>query len=81
MRKMLELPVIIEQATRDLGPHHLTYYAQDLGSAFSQFYRDCKVVDADAPALTAARLQLCHAAKITLARTLALMGMSAPESM
>ena len=81
IRKMLELPVVIDQAVRDLAPHHLTYYAQDLGSAFSQFYRDCKVVDADAPALSAARLQLCYAAKITLARTLALMGMSAPEAM
>lgn len=81
MRKMLELPVVIDQAVRDLAPHHLTYYAQDLASTFSLFYRDCKVVDADAPALTAARLQLCRAAKITLARTLELMGMSAPESM
>jgi len=81
IRKMLELPVIIEQAVRDLAPHHLTYYAQDLASTFSTFYRDCKVVDAEAPALTAARLQLCRAAKITLARTLELMGMSAPESM
>ncbi|NTU63531.1 MAG: arginine--tRNA ligase, partial [Chloroflexi bacterium] len=81
IRKMLELPVIIEQAVRDLAPHHLTYYAYDLASTFSAFYRDCKVVDADQPALTAARLQLCRAAKITLARTLELMGMSAPESM
>jgi arginyl-tRNA synthetase len=81
IRKMLELPVIIDQAVRDLAPHHLTYYAYDLASTFSIFYRDCKVVDAEAPALTAARLQLCRAAKITLARTLELMGMSAPESM
>ena len=81
IRKMLELPVIIEQAVRDLAPHHLTYYAQDLASTFSIFYRDCKVVDAEAPAMTAARLSLCRAAKITLARTLELMGMSAPESM
>jgi arginyl-tRNA synthetase len=81
IRKMLELPVIIEQAVRDLAPHHLTYYAQDLASTFSIFYRDCKVVDAEAPALTAARLSLCRAAKITLARTLELMGMSAPEAM
>jgi arginyl-tRNA synthetase len=81
IRKMLELPVIIDQAVRDLAPHHLTYYAQDLASTFSQFYRDCKVVDAEQPALTAARLQLCRAAKITLARTLELMGMSAPEAM
>ena len=81
IRKMLELPVIIDQAVRDLAPHHLTYYARDLGSAFSQFYRDCQVLDAAQPDRTAARLQLCRAAQITLARTLALMGMSAPESM
>ncbi len=81
IRKMLELPVIIEQAVRDYAPHHLTYYAQDLASTFSIFYRDCKVVDAAAPDLTTARLALCRAAKLTLARTLELMGMSAPESM
>jgi arginyl-tRNA synthetase len=81
IRKMLELPVVIEQAVRDLAPHHLTYYAQDLASTFSTFYRDCKVVDAEAPALTAARLQLCRATKSVLARTLQLMGMTTPESM
>ena len=81
VRKMLELPVIIEQAVRDLAPHHLTYYAQDLASTFSTFYRDCKVVDAEAPTLTAARLQLCRAAKSVLARTLELMGMTTPEAM
>ncbi|HTP06990.1 MAG TPA: arginine--tRNA ligase [Anaerolineae bacterium] len=81
IRRMLELPVIIDQAVRDLAPHHLTYYAQDLASTFSTFYRDCKVIDAEQSTLTAARLQLCRAAKITLARTLELMGMSAPESM
>jgi arginyl-tRNA synthetase len=81
IRKMLELPVVIELAARDLAPHHLTYYAQELGSTFSAFYRDCKVVDAEDLSLTSARLQLCQAAKITLARVLNLMGMSAPESM
>ncbi len=81
IRKMLELPVTIEQAVRDRAPHHLTYYAHDLASTFSIFYRDCKVVDAEQIALTIARLQLCRAVKITLARTLELMGMSAPEAM
>ena len=81
IRKMLEFPLVIEQAARDLAPHHLTHYAQDLASAFSAFYRDCKVVDPAAPDLTAARLRLCRAAKMTLAQVLGLMGMSAPESM
>ncbi len=81
IRKMLELPLMIEQAARDLAPHHLTYYAQDLASVFSAFYRDCKVVDPAAPDRTAARLMLCRAAKTTLAKALGLMGMSAPDSM
>ncbi len=81
IRKMLELPLVVEQAARDLAPHHLTHYAQDLASAFSAFYRDCKVVDPSAPDLTSARLMLCRAAKLTLARVLGLMGMSAPDSM
>jgi arginyl-tRNA synthetase len=81
IRKMLELPLVIEQAARDLAPHHLTHYALDLASTFSAFYRDCKVVDPSAPDLTAARLMLCRAAQMTLASVLGLMGMSAPESM
>jgi arginyl-tRNA synthetase len=81
IRKMLEWPLVIEQSARDLAPHHLTHYAQDLASTFSAFYRDCKVVDPSALELTAARLMLCRAAKLTLARVLGLMGMSAPESM
>ena len=81
IRKMLELPLVVEQVARDYAPHHLTYYAQELASTFSLFYRDCKVIDATAPDLTTARLALCRAAKLMLARTLGLMGMSAPESM
>jgi arginyl-tRNA synthetase len=81
IRKMLELPLVVEQAARDLAPHHLTHYAQDLASAFSAFYRDCRVVDSSAPELTSARLMLCRAVKLTLARVLGLMGMSAPDSM
>ena len=81
IRKMLELPVVIEQAARDLAPHHLTHYAQDLASAFSAFYRDCRVVDTSAPDLTSARLMLSRAVKLTLSRVLGLMGMSAPDAM
>ncbi|MCR4406986.1 MAG: arginine--tRNA ligase [Anaerolineae bacterium] len=83
IRQMLLLPEIIEQAVLNLAPHHLTYYAQDLASAFHVFYRDCRVVSSD-PAdaeVSRARLKLARAAKTVLARTLHLMGMTAPESM
>jgi arginyl-tRNA synthetase len=81
IRQMLRLREIVAHTTENLAPHHLTYYAQELASAFHAFYRDCRVVTAEDPALTSARLKLVKAAQITLANTLRLMGMSAPERM
>jgi arginyl-tRNA synthetase len=83
IRQMLNLPEIVALAAQHLAPHHLTYYAQDLAAAFHAFYRDCRVVSSD-PAdaeLNQARLKLALAAKIVLANTLRLMGVSAPERM
>jgi arginyl-tRNA synthetase len=83
IRLMLLLPEVVEQAAENLAPHHLTYYAQDLASAFHSFYKECRVVSSD-PAdaeLNRARLKLVSAAKIVLAKTLKLMGMTAPERM
>ena len=81
IRQMLRLREIVAHIAETLAPHHLTYYAQELASAFHAFYRDCKVVMPENPPLSAARLKLVKAAKLTLANTLRLMGMSAPEQM
>lgn len=81
IRKMLELPEVIAQAAEQLAPHHLTFYAKELASVFHSFYRDCRVVDAEAPELTRVRLVLVRAAKLVLARVLCLMGMNTPERM
>ena len=80
IRKMLMLPEIVELIANTLEPHHLTYYAQDLATAFHSFYKQCRVVSDDEP-LCKARLKLVAAAKLVLARTLHLMGMTAPETM
>lgn len=80
IRRMLRLPEVIELAAREYAPHHLTSYAQALATDFHAFYRDCRVITDD-PVLTATRLRLVAAARIVLARTLHLMGMSAPERM
>ena len=87
IRKMVDLSQVIERAASQLAPHHLTYYAQELATLFNVFYRDCRVLPRKTgepgvtPQETAARLKLVRAARIMLARTLHLMGMSAPESM
>ncbi len=73
IRQILALSETIELAVNALAPHHLTNYARELASTFHAFYRDCLVIDANNPDTTAAR--------IGLARTLALIGVSAPERM
>ncbi len=79
--KMLELPEVVALAATQLAPHHLTFYAQELAAIFHAFYRDCRVVASEEPERTQARLMLVRAAQLTLARTLELLGVTAPERM
>ncbi|MBE9478065.1 MAG: arginine--tRNA ligase, partial [Chloroflexi bacterium] len=81
IRKMLLLPEIIEVVASTLEPHHLAYYAQELATVFHGFYTQCRVVSRHDEVLSKARLKLVAAAKLVLARTLHLMGMTAPETM
>jgi arginyl-tRNA synthetase len=80
IRKMLELPEVIEQTAKALEPQHLPHYSMDLATVFHNFYEQCRVVTDDKE-LTKARLQLVDATRIVLARVLHLMEMTAPEKM
>lgn len=83
IRKMLQLPEIVEMVATQRQPHHLTHYAQDLATAFHAFYKACRVISSEPgdEAITQARLALVRAAKLVLARTLWLIGVDAPERM
>lgn len=83
MRKMLELPEIIEKAAANLEPHHLAHYALDLAGVFHAFYKNCRVLSNEPgdEAISRARLRLVQAAGVVFANTLRTMGMSAPEQM
>ena len=81
IKKMLELPELVQQMARTMEPHHLPHYAGELATTFHAFYTDCRVIDEDNVPLSQSRLKLCLAAKIVLARALTLMGMSTPERM
>ena len=80
IRKLLLLPEVIEEVVEELAPHRLSHYAQELAQSFHVFYTQCRVLTDDEP-LSRARLLLLEATRITLARTLGLMGISAPERM
>jgi arginyl-tRNA synthetase len=81
VRKMLLLPELVESISQNLEPHHLPHYALELATAFHDFYEKCRVINDEEPDLTRARLRLCAAAKVVLASSLELMGMSTPERM
>ncbi|MDY6910883.1 MAG: arginine--tRNA ligase [Chloroflexota bacterium] len=80
IKKLMQFPETIELAARSLEPQYLPHYAQDLATAFHNFYERCRVITDDEP-LTLARLKLVEAARIVMAKALRLMGMSTPDKM
>ncbi|MGZ8515560.1 MAG: arginine--tRNA ligase [Candidatus Limnocylindrales bacterium] len=80
-RVVARFPEVVEDAVAAEETQGITAYATDLATTFHGFYRDARVVDADAPERSAARLALASATRITLANALNLLGISAPESM
>ena len=75
------VPEVLEEVIAELAPHNLPHYAMDLARAFHVFYTECRVIQPEEPALTSARLLLLEATRTVLARTLGLMGISAPDEM
>lgn len=80
VRRLLELPGEVRTAAERRTPHRLCAYATATAADFHAFYRDCRVVGAG-DGLEAARLGLCVATKRTIATTLDLLGVSAPDRM
>ncbi len=80
VRRLLELPAEVALAAERRAPHRLCSYASATAADFHSFYRDCRVVGAE-PEIEAARLGLCVATKRTIAVTLELLGVTAPERM
>ncbi|MEP7082358.1 MAG: arginine--tRNA ligase [Chloroflexota bacterium] len=80
IRQLLDFPDTVARAADRRETHDVPRYCYELATAFSAFYRDCKVLSEDA-ALSAARLALTDASRSVLANGLALLGISAPNSM
>ncbi|HEX4484186.1 MAG TPA: arginine--tRNA ligase [Solirubrobacteraceae bacterium] len=81
VKQLLELPSELEAAAARRAPHRVAAYALELAQGFTAFYRDCRVIGAETEAIEDRRIALCLASKRTIARCLALLGVSAPEEM
>jgi arginyl-tRNA synthetase len=80
VQRLLELTGEVHTAAERRTPHRLAAYATATAADFHAFYRDCQVVGAP-DGVQEARLALSVAAKRVIARTLDLLGVSAPERM
>ena len=74
------LPGEVQRAAAEYKPLHLANIAYDTARAFTDFYNQCPVLKAE-PEKRLARLRLVAAARQTLANTLNLLGIEAPEVM
>jgi arginyl-tRNA synthetase len=81
IKRLCELPDEVAEAGARRAPHRLCAYAMEVARDFHAFYRDCQVVGAEGEGVEEARLGLCLLTKRTIARTLGLLGISAPERM
>ncbi len=52
-----------------------------LAQTFTAFYRDCHVLGAQPRELESFRIALCLTSRLTIARCLGVLGVSAPEEM
>jgi arginyl-tRNA synthetase len=81
IKRLCELPDEVAEAAERRAPHRLCAYGMEAARDFHAFYRDCQVVGAEGAGVEEARLGLCLLTKRTIARTLGLLGISAPERM
>ncbi|HEY6771301.1 MAG TPA: arginine--tRNA ligase [Solirubrobacterales bacterium] len=81
IKRLCELPDEVAEAADRRAPHRLCAYGMEAARDFHAFYRDCQVVGAEGEGVEEARLGLCLLTERTIARTLGLLGISAPERM
>lgn len=79
--KLGELPEVVAHASDKRSPHRIATYALELAQTFTAFYRDCKIAGAEGDGVEAWRAALTATTRDTLATTLGLLGVSAPQRM
>jgi arginyl-tRNA synthetase len=80
MQRLAEYPEVIATAAQELAPHLVVHYLTTLAGDFHAWYNAEKFL-VDDPATKHARLALADACRITIVNGLALLGVSAPETM
>ncbi len=80
MTSLSRYPEVIDLAANNLAPQHLVHYLRDLANDFHTYY-NAHVFIVGEDDLRNARLCLCAATRQVIANGLAILGVSAPDSM
>ncbi|ASA77334.1 arginine--tRNA ligase [Thermococcus sp. 5-4] len=80
VKLLAKFPEIVEVAGKDVKPHLIPWYVNELASLFNKFYMDHPVLKAEA-GIVEERLLLVLAVKQVLRNGLELLGIEAPEKM
>jgi arginyl-tRNA synthetase len=81
VEQLLAFPAELADAAARRAPHRIAAYALTLAQTFTAFYRDCHVVGAEPIEVESFRILLCVLSMRTIARSLELLGVSAPTRM
>jgi arginyl-tRNA synthetase len=78
VKRLVEFPGVVAEATERRGPHAIPVYAIRLADDFHRFYHHNRVLGSPEQAF---RLGLCRATQAVIARCLDLVGVEAPDRM
>jgi arginyl-tRNA synthetase len=78
VKRLVEFPGVVAEATERRGPHAIPVYAIRLADDFHRFYHHHRVLGSEQQGF---RLGLCQATQSVIARCLDLVGVEAPERM
>jgi len=78
--ELMRFPEMLESAAHNRGPQIIVHHLRDVAAAFHSFYNTVGILNAEED-LRNARLGLAKATQQVLANGLALLGVSAPETM
>ena len=78
MKRLLELPALVAEATERRAPHAIPIYAIRVADDFHRFYHEHRVLESENEGF---RLGLVRAAQLVIARCLDLIGVEAPDRM
>lgn len=81
LKLLQDFPSVVESISQTYEVHKMTLYINSLATLIHSFYNVCRIVDKDNLSLTANRLGLVKACKVTLSNALNLIGVSSPKKM